>query len=533
LSATFTMVAPSTLSVAIVSLLANDVTTITVANASGYPAGPGYLKVDNEIFSYGTVNYGANRFDTVVRLSTKTTGKFNVNTGNTPATHTIGAPVISLDNSVLNFQINADTIVNADINSAAAIAQSKLAMTIAGATASSPTGTAAQKQAASGLSSFDSAYLTVTDGWVSIKDNSIPQSKHANIGNGSILANFSGSATYPQEVTALTVLNNGFAQKFTTSVGAMTYGGSSGSAAILSITTDGTASTLVKYGTSGELDTKFLKVDGYTILDTASNTLQVFTPGGYQFLGANGSSGANFVATVGGTWDYSGATLKAPTITTGAAATGGSIVGQYAVQASSQIDFSLGTLKSNNLTTGSSSTAGTLTGQWALSAASQFDATAGTLKSYTLTTGSSSAVGTITGAWGLTGRLTATYADLAEYYEGDQEYEAGTVLVFGGDKEVTTTTMINDTRSAGVVTTDPAYVMNADQKGIKVCIALAGRVPVKVIGRVKKGDMLTTSATPGYAVRANDPKLGSIIGKALEDKDNGEAGVIQVAIGRV
>ena len=533
LSATFTMGSPSTLSVAITSLLANDVTTITVANAAGYPAGPGYLKVDNEIFSYGTVNYGANRFDTVVRLSTRTTGKFNLNTGNTSATHTVGAPVNSLDNAVLNFQINADTIINADINSAAAIAQSKLTLNIATATASSPTGTAAQKQAASGLSSFDTTYLTVTDGWVTIKDNSIPQSKHSNIGNGSILGNFSGAATFPQEITALTVVNNGFAQKFTTSVGAMTYGGSSGSAAILSITTDGTASTLVKYGTSGEIDTKFLKVDGYTVLDTGSNTLQLFTPGGYQFLGAVGSSGANFVATVGGTWDYSGATLKAPTITTGGAATGGSIVGQYAVQASSQIDFSLGTLKSNNLTTGAAGTAGTLTGQWALSAASQFDATAGTLKSYTLTTGSSTAAGTITGAWGITGTLAATYADLAEYYEGDQEYEAGTVLVFGGDKEVTTTTMINDTRSAGVVTTDPAYIMNADQTGIKVCIALAGRVPVKVIGRVNKGDMLTTSATPGYAVRANDPKLGAVIGKALEDKDYGEAGVIQVAVGRV
>ena len=533
LSASFTMVAPSTLAVAIVSLLAADVTTITVANASGYPAGPGYLKVDNEIFSYGTVNYGANRFDTVVRLSTRTTGKFNVNSGNTPALHSIGASVISLDNAVLNFQINADTIVNADVNSLAAIAQSKLAMTIASATATAPTGTAAQKQAASGLSSFDSAYLTVTDGWVSIKDNSIPQSKHANIGNGSILANFTGSATYPQEVTALTVLNNGFAQKFTTGVGAMTYGGTSGSAAILSITTDGTASTLVKYGTSGEIDTKFLKVDGYTVLDTGANSLQVFTPGGYQFLGANGSSGANAVTTVGGTWDFSGATLKAPTITTGAAATGGSIVGQYAVQASSQIDFSLGTLKSNNLTSGSSGTSGTITGQWALSSASQFDATAGTLKSYTLTTGSSTATGTITGAWGITGTFQATYADLAEFYEGDKEYESGTVLVFGGDKEVTTTTIMNDTRSAGVVTTDPAYVMNAEQKGIKVCIALAGRVPVKVIGRVNKGDMLTTSATPGYAVRANTPTLGAIIGKALEDKDYGEAGVIQVAIGRV
>ena len=533
LSATFTMVAPSTLAVAITSLLAGDVTTITVANASGYPAGPGYLKVDNEIFSYGTVNYGANRFDTVVRLSTRTTGKFNVNSGNTPATHSIGASVISLDNTVLNLQINANTIVDADVNTLAAIAQSKLALNLATANATSPTGTATQKQAASGLSTFDSTYLTVTDGWVSIKDNSIPQSKHANIGNGSILANFSGSATYPQEVSALTVLNNGFAQKFTTGVGAMTYGGSSGSAAILSITSDGTASTLVKYGTSGEIDTKFLKINGYTSLTTASNSLQFTTPGSYQFLSANGTSGANFVATVGGTWDFSGATLKAPTITTGAAGTGGSIVGQYAVQASSQIDFSLGTLKSNNLTSGSAATSGTITGQWALAGSSQFDATAGTLKSYTLTTGSSSAVGSITGAWGITGSFQATYADLAEFYEGDQEYEPGTVLVFGGDKEVTTTTIINDTRSAGVVTTDPAYVMNKDQKGIKVCIALAGRVPVKVIGRVKKGDMLTTSATPGYAVRANTPTLGAVIGKALEDKDYGEAGVIQVAVGRV
>jgi hypothetical protein len=75
--------------------------------------------------------------------------------------------------------------------------------------------------------------------------------------------------------------------------------------------------------------------------------------------------------------------------------------------------------------------------------------------------------------------------------------------------------------------------MNHAQTGIRVCIALAGRVPCKVVGRVKKGDMLTTAATPGYAVKALNPTLGSIIGKALEDKDYGESGVIQVAIGRV
>jgi hypothetical protein len=142
--------------------------------------------------------------------------------------------------------------------------------------------------------------------------------------------------------------------------------------------------------------------------------------------------------------------------------------------------------------------------------------------------------GLVQGSWALdTGaKFLATYADLAEYYEGDQDYESGTVLVFGGDKEITTTSVINDTRMAGVVTTDPAYVMNKDQKGIKVCIALAGRVPCKVVGRVKKGDMLTTSATPGYAVKAMTPTLGAIIGKALEDKDSGEAGVIEIAVGR-
>jgi hypothetical protein len=123
---------------------------------------------------------------------------------------------------------------------------------------------------------------------------------------------------------------------------------------------------------------------------------------------------------------------------------------------------------------------------------------------------------------------------LAEYYEGDKEYEVGTVVVFGGDKEITTTDQMNDTRVAGVVGTQEkaAYIMYSDCPGLKNLVALAGRVPCKVVGRVKKGDMLTTSATPGYAVKALTPTLGAIIGKALEDKDYGEAGIIEVAVGR-
>jgi hypothetical protein len=144
--------------------------------------------------------------------------------------------------------------------------------------------------------------------------------------------------------------------------------------------------------------------------------------------------------------------------------------------------------------------------------------------------------GTVTGIWTLaaSSSFQATYsADLAEFYEGDAEYEVGTVLVFGGDKEVTTTNQVADTRVAGVVSDNAAYSMNGACPGLKNQIALQGRVPVKVVGRVKKGDMLTTAATPGYAVKANDPKLGSIIGKALVDKDYGEAGIIEVAVGRM
>ena len=143
--------------------------------------------------------------------------------------------------------------------------------------------------------------------------------------------------------------------------------------------------------------------------------------------------------------------------------------------------------------------------------------------------------GTITGSWTLGSGATfqATYADLAEYYSADADYEPGTVLIFGGDAEVTITSISSDSRVAGVVTTNPAYIMNADLEGTRACLALQGRIPVKVIGTVRKGDMLTTSNTPGYAIKAMNPTVGTIIGKALENKDDPGMGVVQVAIGRM
>ena len=93
--------------------------------------------------------------------------------------------------------------------------------------------------------------------------------------------------------------------------------------------------------------------------------------------------------------------------------------------------------------------------------------------------------------------------------------------------------MFGDRRVAGVVSTAPAYIMHSNCPGNKVCIALQGRVPVKVIGKVTKGDLLVSSARPGYAIVNNDPKVGTVIGKALQTKLDNNDGIIEVAVGRV
>jgi hypothetical protein len=158
-----------------------------------------------------------------------------------------------------------------------------------------------------------------------------------------------------------------------------------------------------------------------------------------------------------------------------------------------------------------------------------------TLTVRTISTGAAATAGTITGNWSLTtgSRLQATYADLAEYYEGDREYAVGTVLVFGGDKEVTESTTHRTTRVAGVVSDQSAYIMNAGCPGIKTCVALQGRVPVNVIGAVAKGDMLVASSIPGYAVVDNDPKVGTVIGKAVGVKTDSDRGIVEAVVGRV
>jgi hypothetical protein len=158
----------------------------------------------------------------------------------------------------------------------------------------------------------------------------------------------------------------------------------------------------------------------------------------------------------------------------------------------------------------------------------------GSIETRAITTGDEDTTGTITGRWSLVGnsRLTATYADLAEYYEADNGYDYGTVVMIGGDKEITIAKGQGNTKVAGVVSKNPAFIMNEKCKGIKLAIALQGRVPCRVVGTVRKGDLLVVSMVPGVAMVSDDPKAGSIIGKALGNYDSSRVGLVEVLVGK-
>jgi hypothetical protein len=126
----------------------------------------------------------------------------------------------------------------------------------------------------------------------------------------------------------------------------------------------------------------------------------------------------------------------------------------------------------------------------------------------------------------------AQYADLAEIYTSDRNYVPGTVVVFGGDKEVTVSLTNHDTAVAGVVSTNPAYLMNDSIEG--VAVALQGRVPCRVLGPVNKGDRVVSSDVRGVAERLDMAKYqpGCIIGKALDYVPADEIATIEVVVGR-
>jgi hypothetical protein len=131
-------------------------------------------------------------------------------------------------------------------------------------------------------------------------------------------------------------------------------------------------------------------------------------------------------------------------------------------------------------------------------------------------------------------QINANYADVAERYLADADYPVGTVLVIGGDKEVTQSNTAGQTSIAGTVSENPGVLMNRGLEGEHVAaVALLGRVPCRVVGVINKGDLLMSSDFPGVACKLENYTPGCVIGKALESYSNNTEGTIEIMVGRL
>jgi len=356
-----------------------------------------------------------------------------------------------------------------------------------------------------GIASFDTAQFTVTNGFVTVKNNGLPLGKLAQITSNTVLGN--------SNITTSDVTTIGFS----------------------TVVDTGGAIKKSQYSTSGILrrtsGSSFSSDGDYTVIEAsaAAAGYVLSDAGKLMQRDSNGDFGAN-VANI--------QQLKVDSqlaIDTGATSTGGYIK-LYGYSGAGGILVSSGSLAADK-TTYYDNDAHVFRPQSGLGYA---PITVSQLQTTAITTGGNTTGGTITGRWTLTGtspnesRLQATYsADLAEYYEGDKDYEVGTVLVFGGEKEVTISNTDRDTRVAGVVSNTAAFVMYDACPGLKNLVALQGRVPCRVVGKIKKGDLLVTSRIAGVAVSAGSvTATGTVIGKALKEYDNDHIGTIEIAVGR-
>jgi hypothetical protein len=458
--------------------------------------------------------------------------------------------------TTLNLQINADTIVNSDISGTAQILQSKLNLN----SATTRTNATGISQSDLGSVSFDDAKFEVTDGWVTVKPASVPVTDLQNIASNTLLGRSAVGSGLVSEIAFATVVDEGLGLAdgdFVTEILAAADAGEAliktgdGTYGITNVTKTGEVNSIVKTDASGTIQANSLILGGdasYEVLSLDSLTLQVKTPAqGLIFTAVGGNGGASPT--------YPDMLVK------GSVGVGGTGITESILQGTSNfngekvlgVDWIYSSFIEAPGEKGAASTAiaiGANTGK----------TTAGQVAIITADTGSASSVapaifsstgvvpdtdatydiGSATkkyaNVYATLFRGTATesyYADLAENYLADAEYAPGTVVEFGGEAEVTQSTTHGTHRVAGVVSTNPAHLMNSHCEGDNVvAVALQGRVPCNVIGKVAKGDMLVASNVPGYAVVNNTPAVGSVIGKALEAKLDGERGTVEVVVGK-
>lgn len=132
----------------------------------------------------------------------------------------------------------------------------------------------------------------------------------------------------------------------------------------------------------------------------------------------------------------------------------------------------------------------------------------------------------------------AKYADLAEKYHADAVYTPGTLLSIGGEKEVTITSGAFDNEYFGVVSTNPGFILNSASgpDSTHPPVALIGRVPVRVVGPVKKGQRIILSSTPGVAIGSQGGVSSVsdryVVGRALETSDEQGERLVLCVVGK-
>ena len=437
--------------------------------------------------------------------------------GGTYDNHTVTGDVVFTSNgsNVATTAISSEVIVNGDVSPTAGILQSKLAMQAA-TTRANATGIA---QSDLGLAAFDNDDFTVTDGWVTLAASSIDFADLPDIAQNTT---FGRTATGTGDASAIS-----FADIVNT-------GGS--------FTTTGVADRIVKTGLDGSLDAQKFKLDNYEILDQTNLTMTMKTPGGATVFDTVGTVPSNTTSTYPGTIQIGNTSATASFFQQNSTFGDPGDATQNSPRLASDWIYSSfieAPGEKSTSSTGIGIGAGTgfsSAGEVAIIANNNVAAVIFKQAAMTPSGNGAYDIGTSALKFG-TFHGTATsaqYADLAENYLADATYEPGTVLVFGGEQELTTTMYKGDRKVAGVVSENPAHLMNTDLKGDYVtALALQGRTTCKVIGPVEKGDIIVTSAIPGYGMVDNNPVVGTVIGKAVGTKDGDGQGFVEVVVGRV
>ena len=459
--------------------------------------------------------------------------------------------------TALGLGIKNDVITDSKVKSDANIQQSKLSLNAA-TTRLNADGIV---QGNLGVASFDSARFDATDGWITVKPGSVPLSDVEFIATDSVLGRSADGTGAISAIPFTTIITEGGGladEDFATLIpaandagealiktGASTYG-------ITNVTKTGEVNSIVKTDANGSIivNSLILGAAGYEVMSLSgagNTTLQLKTPAQGTILTAVGNGTGTPSGNV--TAEFSGS------VNIGGVGIAEGIAQSASISLTSQpvlgvdwiyTNFIEAAGERNNATTGIGIGSGTepsgtiaiVVGDvnTGLSARPFNFNTTGVVPDETSVYNIGSATKIYDNIYANTFHGTATeayYADLAENYLGDVEYEPGTVLVFGGDAEVTQTTTKGDHRVAGVVSTNPAHLMNSSLQGdYVIALALQGRVPCKVLGKVTKGDILVTAGIAGYAIVNNTPSVGTVIGKAVENKLDTERGIVEIVVGK-